>query len=75
MKCQEKQMLNRSLNSLKYANKPRALIPEVGWGAGDMQKSRRSLEGSKLHRYSTCDEDTRKAVSGTLDVGFHLQLC
>ena len=40
-------MLNRSLNSPKYANKPRALIPEVGWGAGDMQKSRRSLKGSK----------------------------
>lgn len=26
MKCQDKQKLNRSLNRLKYANEPRALI-------------------------------------------------
>lgn len=61
-------MLNRSLNSPKYANKPRDLTPAVGWGAGDMREPGRSLEGSKPHDYSTHGEDTCKAASRTLDV-------
>lgn len=38
MKCQEKQMLNRSLNRLKYANKPRDPVPAVEGELGVCRK-------------------------------------
>lgn len=69
-------MFTRSVSRLKYANKPRGLIPAAAQGAWEMKGRRRSLEWRELYGFKAHSKDTCATGQGpgTLDVCVHLQL-